>query len=506
MTPKECEQIYKEAYRAVYWTAMALMKNEADAEDVVQETFVTLIERYDTLQDKSKVVPWLKKICANKCLNLLTRTKTQAMEQEFFDNIEAVPEDFLPESILESQEKRKIIMDIIERALPEDVRRTIILFYFDEMSTKEIAEAMGVPQGTVLWRLSSARGKIKKEVEKYEKDNDIKLYAVAVPFLTLLFIRESEQVPLRPMPASLTVLSASAEASIGEAATAIATEAIEKGTGIMIKKLIIFIITTLFLGAAAAGIYFATRDKDEESPKNRKTDQEIETTVTGAADEPGDEPEFGSEEYWLSQMYLVDANDEAALRKIADTLMNCEPKLGEDKQDLYAKVVASIGKDPMGTSMWSNQHTFDFEFSFENGYEGHNRLVSFGYWRYETEPCEDVIADPGKVIAYDYFSSADKRKGIGDFTLHFYDEASANKAYDFYCRYITEYYAEYNPIVKDNSLGYFLETGDGRTDYAYVRLLHKDGEDLWRVGVVNYFADPDLTAAWEELYGKKEEQ
>ena len=34
MTPKECEQIYKEAYRAVYWTAMALMKNEADAEDV----------------------------------------------------------------------------------------------------------------------------------------------------------------------------------------------------------------------------------------------------------------------------------------------------------------------------------------------------------------------------------------------------------------------------------------------------------------------------------------
>ena len=150
MTPKECEQIYKEAYRAVYWTALALMKNEADAEDVVQETFVTLIEKYDTLQDKSKVVPWLKKICANKCLNLLTRTKTQAMEQEFFDNLEAVPEDFLPESIVESQEKRKIIMDIIERALSEDVRRTIILYYFDEMSTKEIAEAMGVPQGTVL--------------------------------------------------------------------------------------------------------------------------------------------------------------------------------------------------------------------------------------------------------------------------------------------------------------------------------------------------------------------
>ena len=56
MTPKECERIYNEAYRAVYWTAMALLRNEADAEDVVQETFVTLLESYDTLQDKTKVV------------------------------------------------------------------------------------------------------------------------------------------------------------------------------------------------------------------------------------------------------------------------------------------------------------------------------------------------------------------------------------------------------------------------------------------------------------------
>ena len=169
MTTTECQKIYEEAYRAVYWTALALLKNEADAEDVVQDTFVTLIESYDSLQDKSKVVPWLKKVCANKCLNLLSRTKTEAMEQEFFDNLEAVPEDFLPESIVESEEKRKIIMDIIERALSEEVRRTIILYYFDEMSTKEIAYAMGIPQGTVLWRLSFARRKIKKEVENMRR-------------------------------------------------------------------------------------------------------------------------------------------------------------------------------------------------------------------------------------------------------------------------------------------------------------------------------------------------
>ena len=40
MTDKELEQIYNEAYKAVYWTAMSLLKNEADAEDIVQDTFV----------------------------------------------------------------------------------------------------------------------------------------------------------------------------------------------------------------------------------------------------------------------------------------------------------------------------------------------------------------------------------------------------------------------------------------------------------------------------------
>ena len=42
MTQKELEKIYNEGYRAVYWTAMALLKNEADAEDVVQDTFVSM--------------------------------------------------------------------------------------------------------------------------------------------------------------------------------------------------------------------------------------------------------------------------------------------------------------------------------------------------------------------------------------------------------------------------------------------------------------------------------
>ena len=267
MTPKECEKIYNEAYRAVYWTAVALLKNEADAEDVVQDTFVTLLESYDSLQDKTKVVPWLKKICARKCLNLLSRTKTEAVEQEFFDDLEYVPEDFLPEAAAESEERRKIIMDLITKALSEDVRRTIILFYFDDMSTKEIAEAMGIPQGTVLWRLGFARMKIKKEVENYEKETNTKLYTVALPFLTLLFMKEAEAAPFRPMSASLVELSASKKAA-SAAGSSIASGVIKKGTGIAMKKFIISLVGIIVLGAAVAGaIVLMNRDKDSGNGK-----------------------------------------------------------------------------------------------------------------------------------------------------------------------------------------------------------------------------------------------
>lgn len=279
MTNKELEQIYNEAYKAVYWTAFSLLKNETDAEDIVQDTFVSLIESYDSIEDKSKVTAWLKKTAANKCLNRLTRTKTDAAPDEFFEDVEALPEDFLPDSIVESEETRKIIMDIINNSLSEDVRRTLILFYFDEMSTKEIAEAMGIPQGTVLWRLSFAKKKIKKEVEKYEDENNTKLYGMAIPFLSKLFMKEAEQVIFKPMPASLTTLSASGEASTSGAGTKMAAEAAKKGTGIMMKKgLIIGIAATVVVVGAVAGITIGVLSKKEDKKPSKKDKTKIEQT------------------------------------------------------------------------------------------------------------------------------------------------------------------------------------------------------------------------------------
>ncbi len=302
MTDKELEQIYNEAYKAVYWTAMSLLKNEADAEDIVQDTFVTLIKSYDSIRDKSKVTSWLKKTAANKCLDRIKLAKTDNVEDEFFDSIEEVSEDFLPDSLVESAEARKIIMDIINHSLSEEIRRTLILFYFDEMSTREIAEALGIPEGTVSRRIHSAKKKIKKEVEKYEEENDTKLFMV-VPFLTKLFTKEAEQVPLKTMPASLTnALSASAKALAKGAATKTAASAATKGTGIMINKFLITCIAIVFVaGATITGfLIFNGQEKGKKEKKQdrasavksedteEKIDQSQTDTVASASDEETD--------------------------------------------------------------------------------------------------------------------------------------------------------------------------------------------------------------------------
>ena len=288
MDNKELEKIYNDAYRSVYWTAMSLLKDEDEAQDIVQETFVTLIDSYDTLKDKSKAAAWLKKTAANKCLDRLRRTRTVNAEEDFFENVEAQPEDFLPDSILESDEKRKIIMNIIDTALSEDIRRTLILFYYDEMTTKEIASLLGIPQGTVLWRLNYAKKKIKKEVEKYEEDNDDKLYAMGIPFLTKLFTKEAENVQLKPIPDSLLKHSASS----ATAKTAASSAATKEVTGIAVNKIIIGAVSLILAGAVVTGVIIHNKKKPAVPSETIETEEETETeakaepkaTPTEAAD------------------------------------------------------------------------------------------------------------------------------------------------------------------------------------------------------------------------------
>ena len=435
MTGKELEQIYQEAYKAVYWTAMALLKNEADAEDIVQDTFVSFIESYSDLTDTAKATALLKKIAANKCLNRIRLAKTDAVEDEFFDDVEAIAEDFLPDSIVESADMRRIVMDIINNSLSEDVRRTLILFYFDEMSTKEIASGLGVPQGTVLRRLNFARNKIKKEVEKYEKENDTKLFVMAIPFLTKLFTKESEQVAFKPMPASLANLSASVKAPSNGAGLKASSGAIRKGTDIMKTKILIGCIAGVAAVGVTVGIIAGVVTKTGNS-KGGDIMSKVVEEESGAANENGSSGEVSN-----SQETSGEASGNVTTTKETVEIYSLE---GMSAQEIFDLLLTFSSDISTGANLdnYSDRFSVKPNFDLPDAYDSSDGQIIYMFYsgRYYSDTCRDYIQT---ITIENIERKADGTVVVSDRTcvtvdlfLSDRDTAAAlfDLVYDYYCK------------------------------------------------------------------------
>ncbi|MBD5095556.1 MAG: RNA polymerase sigma factor [Lachnospiraceae bacterium] len=294
-------RLYQMTYQKIYYTCICLVKNEQDALDMAQETYTSAWEHLGELKDRQQFEAWLIRIAVNKCKNLLKKNNmfylndTDAMEDCKEEN-----ENFLPESYATQQEKRQLVFHIMSNVLSETLYRTVILFYFDEMTIQEIAQLMECPVGTVKYRLNAARRKIKEGVLAYEQQSGEKIYSVAgIPFLALLFHYQVYGIP--PMAKAAVAASVAggvttetAAATAGQTATAgavggqaaagtavggqaVAGTAAKIGGYAMTKALktkIIAGIAALAVLGGAAGFIIANNDKDDNKADNGTTQLE----------------------------------------------------------------------------------------------------------------------------------------------------------------------------------------------------------------------------------------
>lgn len=243
---KGFEGLYQATSKAVYFTCLSLVKNETDAEDLTQDVYITAFDKLSSLSEPDKFAAWVKRIAVNKCKDFLT--KKGAHPEYPIDGEEntdeTVDENILPSEYAENKEKRRIVMEIMQKNLSDALYRTVIMFYFDDMSISEIAEIMDCPEGTVKYRLNAARAKIKKGVLDYERRSDDKLYAFAgAPFLARLLTAES---------AELTVPAAEIASLLPAAVSAV--PAVQAAANIGAKAFLGTLKGKLLLGAAAAVI------------------------------------------------------------------------------------------------------------------------------------------------------------------------------------------------------------------------------------------------------------
>lgn len=211
------EELYKKTYPRAYAVAVQTMKNREDALDVLQEAYVSVFKNIDSLQDESKLNAWVSKIVGNRCIDYLRKYRgkneptlfgemiSDDSDVEFEDILENDNQEFIPEESVDYDETKKIMQGILDQ-LPDEQRLCVLMYYYDELSVKEIAETLGCSTGTVKSRLNYARKYIKKEVEKQEKKGT-KLYSIA-PISFLIWMLHSQENTVQAKAAEPSVWKA----------------------------------------------------------------------------------------------------------------------------------------------------------------------------------------------------------------------------------------------------------------------------------------------------------
>lgn len=138
----------------LYRICLVMLKNSADAEDAVQETFIKLFEKSPEFESEGHEKAWLIKVASNKCRDMLrfrTRHQTEGEEALMSFTVEKTDSGIL-EALMELKEKYRIIL---------------VLYYVQDYNINEIAEITGLSQSAVKMRLSRGRKLLK---EKYRKE------------------------------------------------------------------------------------------------------------------------------------------------------------------------------------------------------------------------------------------------------------------------------------------------------------------------------------------------
>ena len=200
------QQLYIATRKQAYFTSLSITKNEADAQDILQESYLKAYQSLGQLENPALFPAWLNRIVANKAKNYISRIKPDSFAdyedggavnwQEETDPL------FIPDERLDRKEAKALVIGLVSE-LPEDQRLVVLMRYYHDMEVAEVAKTLEVPVGTVKSRLSRARQKLAATLDSAQQKG-LKLYsALPMPFLAyfikLIGFEESSADRLPPL-------------------------------------------------------------------------------------------------------------------------------------------------------------------------------------------------------------------------------------------------------------------------------------------------------------------
>ncbi|MBR5970175.1 MAG: RNA polymerase sigma factor, partial [Lachnospiraceae bacterium] len=209
--------LYESTYRDKYYIAQKYMRNETDAQDVLQDAYMKAWQNLGQLQEAEKFPHWLSMIVASTALNALKKKKDlpfSALEKgtEDGDTFAFEEEDwrreYQPEQTYTDKETAELLKELMD-GLSDEQRFCVLMYYVEEHSVGEIAKTIGCSENTVKSRLNYGRKNLRAKAEEMERKG-YKLYGIAALPLLLWLLRKEAMAASFAMPALNTAAAAAA--------------------------------------------------------------------------------------------------------------------------------------------------------------------------------------------------------------------------------------------------------------------------------------------------------
>lgn len=170
------QELYQRFYKKIYYAALKITKNQADAKDISQETFLQVHKSINSLNDNGLFIQWLNRIVASKASDLFRKNKTTTLPEDhmLFQTQQEERKSFIPEANLHFKSDHELL-DYFMENIDERYRTVLVMRYFSELSIAEIAEALHIPEGTVKTRLKRGREVLRDLIHDYEIREGVEL-------------------------------------------------------------------------------------------------------------------------------------------------------------------------------------------------------------------------------------------------------------------------------------------------------------------------------------------
>lgn len=157
-------EIYERYKDRIYRTALAITRDPAAAEDILQECFVRLFTHADRLHTDEPIGPWLYRVAVNLSADWLSH------RQRWFGLVNRLVERWTAPLRVEREVEERELQEKVQnaiRSLPLAQQVVVVLYYLEGLSLKEIAEILEVPEGTVKSRLHYAREALRERLTEW---------------------------------------------------------------------------------------------------------------------------------------------------------------------------------------------------------------------------------------------------------------------------------------------------------------------------------------------------